>query len=74
MITLIAILTFAGAMGAAAFVIAVTVAPAWPKIVAALAGNGGVQSTPPVHPVSRVSTLRVAVKPSAQPVYWRAAA
>ncbi|THD36578.1 MAG: hypothetical protein E7773_06075 [Sphingomonas sp.] len=73
MITLIAILTFAGALSAAGYVIYATVAPALPKIQAALAGQGGVSSLPPL-PMRRVSTLRVTVRPAAQPTYWRAAA
>lgn len=70
---MIAILTFAGALGAAGFAIYTTVAPSLGKIQAALAGNGGVSSLPPL-PVRRPSTLRVSVRPVAQPTYWRAAA
>ncbi|MDB5677151.1 hypothetical protein [Sphingomonas bacterium] len=73
MIMLIAVLTFAGALGAAGFVIYATVAPALPKIQAALAGQGTVPILPPL-PMGRVSTLRVTVRPLAQPTYWRAAA
>lgn len=70
---MIAILTFAGALGAAGYAIYATVAPSMAKIQAALAGNGGVSTLPPL-PVRRASTLRVAVRPAAQPTYWRAAA
>jgi hypothetical protein len=73
MLTLIAVLMFAGALGAAGFAIYATVAPSLPKIQAALAGQGNVSSLPPL-PVRRASTLRVSVRPVAQPTYWRAAA
>lgn len=73
MITLIAILTFAGALGAAGFVIYTTVAPALPKIQAALAGHGA-GSTLATLPPRRVATLRVTVRSVTQPTYWRAAA
>ena len=73
MFTLIAILMFAGALGAAGFAIYATVAPALPKIQAALSGHGAVSSLPPL-PVRRTSTLRVSVRPAVQPTYWRAAA
>lgn len=69
----LAILTFAGALGTAGFVIYATVAPSISKIRAALAGQGGLSSLPPL-PVRRASTLRVSIKPVAQPTYWRAAA
>lgn len=73
MFTVIAILTFTGAFGAAGFGIYATVAPALSKIQAALAGHGGVLALPSL-PSRRVSTLRVTIKPVAQPSYWRAAA
>jgi hypothetical protein len=73
MLTLIAILMFAGALGAAGFAIYATVAPSLPKIQAALAGHGGVSALPSLPP-RRVSTLRVTIRPVAQPSYWRAAA
>lgn len=73
MITLIAILTFAGALSVAGFVIYTTVAPALPKIQAALTGQGSLSIIPPL-PARRVATLRVTVRPVAQPTYWRAAA
>ncbi len=73
MMTLVAVLTFAGALGAAGFAIYATVAPSLGNIQAALAGNGGASSLPPL-PVCRPSTLRVSVRPAAQPTYWRAAA
>ena len=68
-----AILTFAGALGAAGFVIYATVAPSLPKIQAALAGQGGQSALPPL-PVRRASTLRVTIRSVAQPSYWRAVA
>lgn len=70
---MLAILTFAGALATAGFVIYATVAPSLPKIQAALAGQGGQSVFTPL-PVLRTSTLRVAVKPVEQPTYWRAAA
>lgn len=73
MFTLIAILMFAGALSAAGFAIYATVAPALPKIRAALTGQDFGSSIAPL-PARRVSTLRVTVRPSAQPSYWRAAA
>ena len=73
MFTLVAILMFAGALGAAGFAIYATVAPALPKIQAALAGQDFASSLPPLRP-RRVSTLRVTVRPVAQPTYWRVAA
>jgi hypothetical protein len=73
MMTLVAVLTFAGALGAAGFAIYATVAPSLGKIQAALAGNDGVSNFPPL-PVRRPSTLRVLIRPVAQPTYWRAAA
>ena len=69
----LAILIFAGALGAAGFVIYATVAPSLPKIQAALAGGDGNSTVPPL-PVRRASTLRVTIRPVAQPSYWRAAA
>ena len=73
MITFIAILTFAGALGFAAFVMYATVAPALPKITAALTGRA-VTSNLPLLPQRRVATLRAMVQPAAQLAYWRAAA
>lgn len=73
MLTVIAILMFAGALGAAGFAMYSTVAPSLSKIQAALAGQGGQSSLPPL-PVRRASTLRVTIRPVAQPSYWRAAA
>ena len=73
MITLIAILTFAGALSAAGFVMYATVAPALPKIQAALTGQGTASLLPQLPP-RRVATLRVTVRPAVQPTYWRAAA
>jgi hypothetical protein len=70
---MIAMLTFAGALGAAGFAIYATVAPSLSKIQAALAGQGGAASLPPL-PMRRASTTRVSVTPVAQPTYWRAAA
>ena len=70
---MLAILTFAGALGTAGFAIYATVAPSLPKIQAALAGQGGQSVLPPL-PVRRAATLRVSINPVAQPTYWRAAA
>ena len=70
---MLAVLTFAGALGVAGFAIYATVAPSLAKIQSALAGQGG-QSALPALPVRRASTLRVSVRPVAQPTYWRAAA
>jgi hypothetical protein len=73
MFTTIAILMFAGALGAAGFVMYATIAPALPKIQAALAGRGTLPTIPSLPP-RRVSTMRVTVHPVVQPTYWRAAA
>jgi len=73
MFVLIAVLMFAGAMGAAGFTIYATVAPSLSKIQVALSGHGTVSMLPQLPP-RRASTLRVAVRPVAQPTYWRAAA
>jgi hypothetical protein len=73
MISIVAILTFAGALGAVGFVLYATIAPSLAKIEAALSGRGVTSSLPPLPP-RRASTLRVTVSPVAQPVYWRAAA
>lgn len=70
MLTFVAVLMFAGALSAAGFVLYATIAPALPKIQAALAGQGVASSLPP----RRASTLRITVRPVAQPSYWRAAA
>ena len=70
---MLAVLTFIGALVAAGFAIYATVAPSLTKIQAALAGQGGQSALPPL-PVRRASTLRVSIKPVAQPTYWRAAA
>ena len=73
MLTLIAVLMFAGALAAATFVIGATIVPALPKIRTALAGQDSVPALPSLPP-RRVSTLRVAVRPAVQPACWRAAA
>ena len=73
MLMLIAILMFAGALVVAGFAIYATVAPSLPKIQAALAGHGGGSALPSLPP-RRAATLRVTVRPVAQPSYWRAAA
>jgi hypothetical protein len=75
MITFVAILTFAGAFGAAGFAIYATVAPAMSNIRSALSGNG-VQSMLPELPPRRVATMRVTtVRPVAgESMRWRAAA
>lgn len=73
MLTLIAGLMFAGALGAAGFAIYATVAPSLSKIQAALAGHGGVSTLPPLPP-RRMATVRVTVRPVATQSYWRAAA
>lgn len=70
---MIAVLMFAGALGVAGYAIYATIAPSLTKIQAALAGNGGASTLPPL-PIRRASTLRVSVRPVAQPTYWRAAA
>ncbi len=73
MFTLVAILMFAGALGAAATAIYATVMPALPKIQSALAGQGAASVLPPLPP--RRTTMRVTVRPVlSQPTYWRAAA
>ena len=74
MLTFVAILTFAGAFAAAAGAIWMTVAPALPKIGAALAGEGVsiLPSLPPHRAVSmRVTTIRPMAGSAMQ---WRAAA
>ena len=73
MLTMVAILIFAGAFVAAGLAIYATVAPSLHKIQAAFAGHGNVSALPPL-PVHRGSTVRVAVRAVAQPTYWRAAA
>lgn len=73
MFTLVAILMFAAALGAAATAIYATVVPALPKIQSALTGHGTVSALPPLPP--RRATMRVTVRPVvSQPTYWRAAA
>jgi hypothetical protein len=73
MLTFVAVLMFAGALSAAGFVLYATIAPALPKIQAALAGQGVASGLSPLPP-RRASTLRVTVRPVVQPSYWRAAA
>ena len=74
MLTMIAVVMFAGALGAAGFVLYATIVPSLPKIQAALSGEGVGASLPPLPP-RRASTLRVTIRPVAQPQrYWRAAA
>ena len=73
MLTMIAVLTFAGALGAVGLVLYATVVPSLPKIRAALSGAEA-GATLPSLPPRRASTLRVTMRPVAQPQYWRAAA
>ncbi|MBN8807422.1 MAG: hypothetical protein J0I47_04175 [Sphingomonas sp.] len=71
---MLAILTFAGAFAAAAFVIYATVTPSLDKIRLALSGQGVASILPPLPP-RRASTLRVTPsRPALAPSYWRAAA
>ena len=73
MISIVAILTFAGALSAAGFVLYATIAPSLPKIEAALSGRGVTSNLPPLPP-RRASTLRVTAQPAVRSTYWRAAA
>ena len=75
MLTFVVILTFAGALAAAGLTIYATVAPALPKIVAALSGEGTASLVPPLPP-RRVGAMRVTTaRPvAASPIRWRAAA
>ena len=74
MFTFVAILTFAGALAAAAATIGATVVPAMPKIRDALAGHGAAALLPPLPP-RRVTTMRVtSIHPAGAPMHWRAAA
>jgi hypothetical protein len=74
MMTVIAILIFAAAFGAAATTIYATVRPSLPKIYAALSGTGGQTMLPPLPP-RRAPAMRVNVRPvTGQMTEWRAAA
>ena len=75
MLTLVAVLMFAGALLAAAYAVYSTVVPALPKIHAALSGQGAASVLQPLPPRRAVTTIRVTTPASAaQPTYWRAAA
>lgn len=73
MLTFVTVLIFAGALGVANFAMYAAIAPALPKIGAALSGRG-VAPSRPVMPPRRAATVYATITTQASPSQWRAAA